>query len=309
MQEGLTSRFSLLVTTAEEFDRVAADFLPELLDCATAQTRRFLRGIGQWENDVAHEKLALRWGYELVERFLVCGRSEIPCRPFFLFDSLIAKFFSQPKPLCPHPDVFSPLGRFLDGLISRSVVSRNALMALFYHVYGFGQGHVVRLLGLGPAESQRIYKNFERWRESGWQRTVEEIGLTETDLGQIEARQGRSPLQVNAEVGRLLGPIFMHYRKSEPQHFPCRTREKWAELFDQDYGHDYRVWHLALCLDCLVEVHALRQDGLGDVPVPRVDLQVRPLMKGRSLTLIVGDKGDEHGTRTGRMPRLSRAPA
>src|SRR5207249_10035292 len=86
--------------------------------------------------------------------------------------SIIAKYFSQPEPLCYHKDLLSPLGRFLEGMTSRAVVSRDALMALFYHLYGFGQGQVVRILGLGIVESQRVYKNFERWRQTGWQRAV-----------------------------------------------------------------------------------------------------------------------------------------
>ena len=180
-----------VVTTVEDFDRLTADALPNLLDRATTHTRRFLRETGQWADDISHEKLALRWGYEFMERFLVCGRAEVPCRPFLLLDSLIAKYFSQAEPLCYHQGLLSPLGRFLDGLTSRAVVSRDALMALFYHLYGFGQGQVVKVLGLGAAESQRVYKNFERWRRTGWERAMTEIGITDEDLQEIEVRSQR----------------------------------------------------------------------------------------------------------------------
>ena len=130
---------STVVTTGEEFDRVMARALPELLDCATAHIRRFLRETGRWADDISHEKLAIRWGYEQVERFLVCGRAEIPCRPFFLLESFIAKFLSQPEPLCYQKDLLTPLGRFLDGLTARAVLSRDALVALFYHLYGVAE--------------------------------------------------------------------------------------------------------------------------------------------------------------------------
>jgi hypothetical protein len=79
----MASRLSVLVATAEEFERFTNDALPELLDRAAAHTRKFLKETGQWADDVGHEKLALRWGHELLERFLVCGRLEVPCRPFF----------------------------------------------------------------------------------------------------------------------------------------------------------------------------------------------------------------------------------
>src|SRR5436853_235480 len=193
---------ALVVTTVEEFDRMAAQTQPDLLERATSHTRRFLRETGQWSDDISHEKLALRWGYEFLERFLVCGRAEVPCRPFLLLDSLVAKYFSQAEPLCYHEGLLSPLGRFLDGLTSRAVVSRDALMALFYHLYGFGQGQVVKVLGLGAAESQRVYKNFERWRRTGWQRAMTEIGMTDEDLREIEDQKRRGK-HFAAEAERL----------------------------------------------------------------------------------------------------------
>lgn len=291
---------STLVTTGEQFDRLIAHALPELLDCATAHIRRFLRETGQWADDIGHEKLALRWGYDLLERFQVCGRTEIPCRPFFLLESFIAKFLSRPDPLCYHKDLVTPVGRFLDGLTARAVLSRDALIALFYHLYGFGQSHVVRLLGLGPVESQRVYKNFERWRRTGWLRAMEEIGLTDAELQEIEEETKRYPERLKAEIDRLLSPVQAHYRKSEPEHFPCLTAHQWAELFREGYGYDYRVWHLALCGNCLVEVHAFRQHGLGGIPAPRVDLHVRPLRRSGVMALVGVNGGGSNGDGAGR---------
>src|SRR6476619_7377565 len=130
------SRLEEVVSTSEEFDRVVSQALPMLLDRATGYTKRFLRETGQWNDDIEHEKFALRWGSEYLERFLVCGRSEVPCRPLFLFDSLVAKQHSKPEPFCYHPDLLRPLGRFLDGLVARAVISRDALIALYRHCYG-----------------------------------------------------------------------------------------------------------------------------------------------------------------------------
>ncbi len=172
------SRLEEVVATSDEFDQVVAQALPILLDRAAGYTKRFLRETGQWNDDIEHEKFALRWGSEYLERFLVCGRTEVPCRPLFLFDSLVAKQHSKPEPFCYHPDLLKPPGRFLDGLVARAVVSRDALIALYHHSYGWGAGDVIAVTGLNGLESQRIYKNFRRWRESGWQRTMVEKGLT-----------------------------------------------------------------------------------------------------------------------------------
>lgn len=314
MGEGqdLVPGLATLVTTGEEFDRLVGEALPELFERATGQTKRFLRETGHWADDIGHEKLALRWGYELMERFLVCGRNEVPCRPFFLLESLIAKYFSQPEPLRYHHDLLSPLGRFLDGLTSRAVVSRDALVALFYHLYGFGPGQVVKTLGLGLAESQRVYKNFERWRRTGWQRTMTEIGLTDTELDQLEDRRTRYSERFNDEADRLNRAVQAHYRKSEPEHYPCLTRRQWGNLCEGGYGFDYRVWHLAMCRDCLASVQDLRQDDLVGMRTPHLDVHVRPLQKGRVMDFFLTARGGGHGNGngTGRpTQRLSRTTA
>lgn len=294
------NRLSVLVSTAEEFEQFTNDTLPELLDRDTSHTRKFLKETGQWADDVAHEKLALRWGYELLERFLVCGRLEVPCRPFFLLDSLAAKFFSQPDPMRYHRGLLTPLGRFLDGLAAKAVVSRDALMALFYHLYGFGQSHVVRILGLDAMDSQRIYKNFERWRRDGWRRTIGEIGLTEAELSTLEDQKSQDAKRFNMDAGRLLGEIQTHYRKSEPEHFPCLPREQWTNICHEGHSYDYRVWHLAMCRECLDVVYGLRQGEFPDIPAPVVDLCVRPLSRNGVTVETRMDGGNGHGTPTRR---------
>lgn len=269
-------RLEEVVSTAEEFDHVVSQALPILLDRATGYIKRFLRETGQWSDDMAHEKFILRWGAEYLERFAVCGRSEVPCRPLFLLDSLVARQHSQPEPFCYHPDLLTPLGRFLDGLVARAVISRDALVALYHHCYGMGPGEVIAVTGLNESESQRIYKNFRRWRDSGWQRTMEEIGITETEVKDLIGQQLRSRQRMNSETERILRIAQAHYRKSEPDHYPCLSRSQWEEMFAQGYGCDYRIWHLALCLDCMQTAWDIGHNGASTVEKPRVDLHVRP---------------------------------
>ncbi|MCS6284121.1 MAG: hypothetical protein H8K08_01730 [Nitrospira sp.] len=267
-------RLEEVVTTAEEFDRVVSQSLPLLLDRAAGYTKRFLRETGQWSDDVAHEKFVLRWGAEYLEQFLLSGRSEVPCRPLFLLDSMVARQHSRPEPFCYHKDLLTPLGRFLDGLVGRAAVSRDALIALYHHCYGLGPGQVISALRLQGSESSRIYKNFQRWRDAGWKRTLEDIGLTEADLKSLtEQQQGH---RFNGEAERLLRFAQAHYRKSEPDHYPCLPRRQWEDMFLQGYGVDYRVWHLALCLDCLQLAWDLGLDGASASEKPRVALQLLP---------------------------------
>ena len=270
------SRLEEVVSTSEEFDRIVSQALPMLLDRATGYTKRFLRETGQWNDDIEHEKFALRWGSEYLERFLVCGRSEVPCRPLFLFDSLVAKQHSKPEPFCYHPDLLRPLGRFLDGLVARAVVSRDALIAIYHHSYGWGPGEVIAVTGLNGLESQRIYKNFRRWRDTGWQRTMDEMGVTKAELTELGNQQQRHRQRFNSEAEQLIRVAQAHYRKSEPDHYPCLSRSQWGEMFTQGYGCDYRIWHLALCLDCMQTAWGLGSGGSAVGEKPRLELQVRP---------------------------------
>lgn len=269
-------RLEEVVSTAEEFNRVVSQALPILLDRATGYTKRFLRETGQWNDDVAHEKFVLRWGAEFLERFLVCGLSEVPCRPLYLLDSLVAKQHSRPEPFCYHPDLLTPLGRFLDGLVARAAISRDALVALYHHCYGLGPGEVIAATGLNGSESQRIYKNFRRWRDSGWQRTMDEVGITEVEMKDLLDQQQCSRQRFNGEAERIIRFAQAHYRKSEPDHYPCLTRCQWEEMFAQGYGCDYRVWHLGLCLDCIQTVWGLGSNGATTLEKPEIELHLRP---------------------------------
>lgn len=269
-------RLEEVVSTAEDFDRVVAQSLPLLLDRAAGYTKHFLRETGQWNDDVAHEKFVLRWGAEYLEQFLVLGRSEVPCRPLFLLDSMVARQHSRPEPFCYHKDLLTPLGRVLDGLVGRAAVSRDALIALYHHCYGLGPGQVITALRLNGSESPRIYKNFQRWRESGWKRALEDIGLTEADLKGLTDQQQHQRHRFNGEAERLLRFAQAHYRKSEPDHYPCLSRHQWEDMFLQGYGVEYRIWHLALCLDCLQLAWDLGLDGASAMEKPRVVLQLLP---------------------------------
>lgn len=269
-------RLEEVVSTVEDFDRVVLQALPILLDRAAGYTKRFLRETGLWNDDVAHEKFVLRWGAEYLEQFLVSGRSEVPCRPLFLLDALVAKQHSRPEPFCYHSDLLTPLGRFLDGLVGRAAISRDALIALYHHCYGLGPGQVITVLGLNGSESPRIYKNFQRWRDSGWNRTIEDMGITEAELHGLNEQQQRQRHRFNSEAERILRFAQAHYRKSEPDHYPCLSRHQWEDMFQQGYGIEYRIWHLALCLDCLQTAWDLGFGGASAIEKPRITLQMQP---------------------------------
>ncbi|MBU6432563.1 MAG: hypothetical protein KJS98_04530 [Nitrospirae bacterium] len=273
---GALGRLEQVVSTPEEFERVVSQALPILLERATNSTKRFLRETGQWCDDVAHEKFALRWGAEYLEQFFIAGRSEVPCRPLFLLDAVVAKQHSRPEPFCYHPDLLTPLGRLIDGLVSRAAISRDALIAVYYHCFGLGPGQVITVLGLTGPAGQRIYKNFKRWRDSGWQRTMDDMGITECEVQDLCSQLQRHPQPSNSEAERIIRIAQSHYRKSEPDHYPCLSRRQWEEMFLEGYGSDYRIWHLALCLDCFTAAWDLGFRGAAAIEKPRVEFHVRP---------------------------------
>ena len=134
----------------------------------------------------------------------------------------------------------------------------------------------IAVTGLNESEGQRIYKNFQRWRDSGWQRAMDEIGMTDAELEELLTQQQRQPQRVHHETERLVRFAQAHYRKSEPDHYPCLSRSQWGAMLSEGYGCDYRLWHLVLCVDCIQTVWDLGRNGDKSTGKPRVELHVRP---------------------------------
>jgi hypothetical protein len=245
----------------------------EFLERATQHTREFLKATGQWKNDMVHEKMATRWAYETLERFLTSNRAEAPTRPLPLFDSFVARYYSQ---IDGHPfsnNSPSPLSSFLHCLFTRAVCSRDALVAVFYHLYGLGQQPVARILGFGPVQLDRVYKNYKRWREVGWPLMLQEAKLRESVLARLT---NVAPAQLHREATRIIPDLQSHYRKSEPLYYPCVTESEWRCIYDDDRAHDYRSWHLAFCFSCLKNVcRAGILSGMG-LETVTIDIRVQP---------------------------------
>jgi hypothetical protein len=169
----------------------------------------------------------------------------------------------------------TPLGQLIDGLLGHASVSRDTLVALYHHCYGFGPGQVIGILGLNASDGQRIYKNFRRWRESGWQRAMEDMGINEVAIQRLSDQEEHHPEQFNAEADRILRVAQAHYRRSEPEHYRCLSAGEWEAMYRDGYGFEYRIWHLAQCPDCLCRVWEF---GASDESVdkPTVTFHVRP---------------------------------
>ena len=87
------------------------------------------------------------------------------------------------------------MGRFLDRLASRAVVSRDALIALFTTSMDFSQGPRGEAPGIWTGRKPAGLQNFERWRQSGWQRTMNETGLSGSEIDVLEEELRTRPDQ------------------------------------------------------------------------------------------------------------------
>ncbi|WP_447968147.1 hypothetical protein [Nitrospira sp. M1] len=267
-----------IINTEEEYDQFVETSMSMLLERASNYSKKILKETNEWTENVSHEKLVLRLGYELVERFLIHARNEIPCRPTLLLDSYVAKHFSQPDSFVYNNKPSTELEAFIDGLASKAVVSRDALIAQFTHFYALTPSQVIKLLGLAEEQSQRIYKNFTRWRQSGWHRTMKEIGLTLPKIISLEQQLKDEPQVVSQKAKDLLEQSQSHYRKSEPEHYPCQTKEQWGEMFVEGYGQDYRIWHLPMCFSCLSMVYSSTIDGEHSEESLKMNLHIQPTL-------------------------------
>ncbi|MCA9419820.1 MAG: hypothetical protein KC592_02305 [Nitrospira sp.] len=240
-----------VINTPEEFKQFIPANFSYFLERSSGLIRRILQDMGQWADNSAHEKLLLRLSFDLVERFIEYCPSQLPCRPSLLLDGFISDFFGRPQESKAASTSNPVLYRFLDGLLNRAVLSRDALICLFYHFYGMKPVEVGFLLGLEEGQTQRIYKNFARWRQKGWFQAVEEVGLTTQDIQSLVEKQVADPEGFQQQVRDNLKELLPFYRKSDPPYYPCLEDTKWHEMFREGYGFDYRMWHLPLCLSCM----------------------------------------------------------
>jgi hypothetical protein len=264
----LTPSINCVVYSPDEFEQFVPANFSHLLERSSGVIRRILQDMGQWSDNTAHEKLLIRRSFDLIERFAEYGPSQFPCRPTLLLDGFICDFFGRAQAL--HDTIIANpiLYRFLDGLLTRAVVSRDALICLFYHWYGMKPVEVGFLLGLEEGQMQRIYKNFARWRQKGWSQAMEEMGLSARELQSLEESQERNPEYFKEQVREHLEALLPFYRKSEPPYYPCLETKSWHEMFNEGYGFDYRMWHIPLCLSCM---NAIAQFG-DRFPNPEITL-------------------------------------
>ncbi|MFZ1747455.1 MAG: hypothetical protein WBO24_18400 [Nitrospirales bacterium] len=240
-----------VINNPEEFKQFIPANFSYFLERSSGLIRRILQDMGQWADNSAHEKLLLRLSFDLVERFIEYCPSQLPCRPALLLDGFISDFFGRPQESQASSTSNPVLYRFLDGLLNRAVLSRDALICLFYHFYGMKPVEVGFLLGLEEGQTQRIYKNFARWRQKGWFQAAEEVGLTTQEVQSLVENQASNPEFFHDQVRNNLETLLPFYRKSDPPYYPCLEDIKWHEMFREGYGFDYRMWHLPLCLSCM----------------------------------------------------------
>ncbi|MDR4493494.1 MAG: hypothetical protein AB7P17_00225 [Nitrospirales bacterium] len=273
----LTTPSSELVYNSEDFKQFMPSNFSSMLERSSALIRRILQDMGQWADNTAHEKLLLRLSFDLLERFIQYCPSQLPGRPPLLLDGFISEYFGKPQEQeIGRSTASNPiLHRFLDGLLKRAVLSRDALVCLFYHFYGMKPVEVGFLLGLEEGQTQRIYKNFARWRQAGWHQSTKEAGLTSEDLHALTDAHTSNPSRFHEEVGQQLDSLLSFYRKSDPPYYPCLSINKWQDMFSEGYGFDYRMWHLPLCLSCMRSVRDLGDSFLLN-PQIQLNLQIFP---------------------------------
>jgi hypothetical protein len=264
-----------MISNTEEFTECLPANFSFFLERSSSLIRRILEDMGQWADNTAHEKLLLRLSFDLVERFIEYCPSQLPGRPSLLLDAFISDFFGRNQESKASAASNPLLYRFIDGLLSRAVLSRDALICLFFHLYGMKPVEVGFLLGLEEGERQRIYKNFARWRQKGWYQAVEEAGLTDQDLHALAETQVSQPDFFHEELRNILDASLPFYRKSDPPYYPCLKESKWHEMFSEGYGFDYRMWHLPLCHFCMNTIVKFGNSFLFKTKIP-LDLHIAP---------------------------------
>jgi hypothetical protein len=273
----LTSSVNGLVTNQEEFQEcISADF-PFFLERSSGIIKRNLQDMGQWVDDTSHEKSLRRLSFDLVVWFIEYCPSQLPGHPTVLLDGFISDFLERFQESNVSLTANSILYRFIEGLLGRAAVSRDALICLFYHFYGMKPAEVGLFLGLEKGETLEIYKGFERWRQKGWHQAVEEIGLTDQELHSLAETQRSQPEAFHEDVRKILNTLSPFCRKSDPQYNRCVEEGKWYEMFREGYGCEYRMWHLPLCQSCMNTIAKFRDVFWLNATIPsQLQLHISP---------------------------------
>ncbi len=262
-----------MIYSHDEFEQQLPAKFPIFLERCSNHIKHILQDLGQWTDNIAHEKLLLRLSFDLVEQFLEYCPSQIPCRPDLILDGFVSDFFAKPQ--ASNGEAPSSLKRLLSGMLNRAVISRDGLICLFYHFYGMKPVEVGAFLGLEEGQTQRIYKNFARWRKNGWAQGMQEIGLSMTQVNSLEKQSRTNTEKFNDQALQILENLLPFYRKSEPPYYPCLIEEKWWEMVRENYGFDYRMWHLPLCFPCMQIIANGEDPGFPQTPL-KLNLHIIP---------------------------------
>ena len=249
-----------VITDREEFVQFHSKNSSVLLNHAYQTIHRILPDDRRLSSKVGREKMLWRQSLELVEEFDSFCLSQLPCRPILLLDSYIFHYFGKPHDNFTSNFRDSSIHRYFDALCNKAVLSRDALICLLYHLYGLKPREVCTLMGLQESEIPRVYKNFARWRDRGWALVVKEAGLTELEVQELTEQQHENPKLFFKQVSGNLRMLLPFYRKSEPSHYFCLSKNQWKSLVDEGYGIDYRMWHLPFCHGCCEVVSGLISD-------------------------------------------------
>ncbi len=259
------------IQTHQDFQKRIPVNFPYFLERSSRLIRKILQDMGQWTDNAAHEKLLLRLSFDLVEQFLDYCPSQLPCRPSYILDGFISDYFGKKSEVRLEKDSQVPLYKFLDGLLGRAVMSRDGLISLFFHFYGLKPVEIGMFLGLEEGQTQRIYKNFARWRTKGWRLAISSAKISQSEFKSLVEHHEQNPEIFNAQAREHLESLTNFYRKSDPPYYPCLEESQWHEMFRENYGLDYRMWHLPLCLPCMNIINNFRETFL---PLEEITLNV-----------------------------------
>lgn len=270
-----TTLTTTLIEDSEAYKQFMTTNFTSFLERAAKTVRRIWQEQGEWSDNTEYEKLLLRQAFDLVEDFIDYCPSQLPCRPALLLDGYILNYFGKPDKDKLSTSSDPVLKRFIDALLNKAVLSRDALISLFYHLYGLRPRDIGGILGLPEDQMQRIYKNFARWRKRGWSQAMEETGLHAQELKKLLELQKQQPEFFNEQVQEIATTLSLFYRKSDPPYYPCLSDREWDDMITEGSGLDYRMWHLPFCCSCLNTVVGLRETYALHASV-QYELQILP---------------------------------
>lgn len=219
----------------------------------------------------AREIECLARANKALEKLVASPKNEFPCYPKNMLLEIVHRMIGRPSSILG--EGFNDLpGSFIKALAHRATFDRDALVASFYHQYGYTSSEICSLLHPERKKNGTINKNLQRWKIS-WEEFIKEAGIDSLSVKDLENSLKNIDL-----INDLVLKVQKYYRGTKQEYEAHLDPKNYRKKVEYEYHIEYHVWHLAYCLECTEKIYDhLSSFGDPGFPPPRINYRFLPM--------------------------------